>query len=108
MASPRSPGGASTSTATLNISGNLLQSLLPILRVETSPSIAFISTVFKVKMLTDGIVSSKSSYVCEGDICTELVIGAVCSTNGRLRVEVMVEHGQSPLFPSDRTINLRN
>lgn len=88
-----SPGRASTSTATLNTSGSLLQSLLPILRVETSPSITFISTVFKVKMLTDGIVSSESSYDCEGDIYTELAMGAVCSTNGRLRVEVIVEHG---------------
>ena len=74
----------------------------------TSPSFAFTSTLFKVKMLTDGIVSSKSSYVSEGDIYVELVIAISCSINGRLRVEMTVEHGKSSLFPSDRTINLRN
>lgn len=49
VATSRSPGRASTSTATLNTSGSLLQSLLSILRVETSTSFTFTSTVFKLR-----------------------------------------------------------
>lgn len=36
---------------------------------------------------------------CEGGIYRELVMGTGCPINGRLWVEMTVEHGKKPAFP---------